>query len=103
MNTDSVDCRRIKPPLNMNTKPGDFAWDFDDERLGGSRGDDEHWLYIHLPGETTRGAIKVKRGAPGGKRVWGWDGNEDKPSLTPSILHLEVWHGHLINGRLVSC
>lgn len=101
-NRDSIDAKRVFPPLN-DSHPGDFCWDFDDESLGGKRTDETHWLYIHLPGEQHRGAIQVRRGAPGGNRVWGWDGNEDKPTLQPSIHHVGVWHGHLVAGRLVSC
>lgn len=46
---------------------------------------------------------------------WKWDGNEQRPTLTPSILsrvgkeggdhsHLEeLWHGYITAGRAVSC
>ena len=32
-----------------------------------------------------------------------WDGNEDKPTITPSIHAVGCWHGWCRNGRLVSC
>jgi hypothetical protein len=35
-----------------------------------------------------------------GKR-WGWDGNEDAPTLTPSIHCIGHWHGWVRNGALV--
>ena len=78
MNNQSVDCRRIKVPLaeDQKTEPGDFAWDFDAPECGGARTDEVHFLYLHLPGEQHWGAIRCKRGAPGGDRIWGWDGNE---------------------------
>ena len=106
MNTESVNLRRIKVPLADGTQiePGDFAWDFDSVETGGDRSQPTHRLYLCLPGE--RGcfeAIDVQRGARGGPRVWGWDGNEDKPTLTPSIHSPGVWHGWLTAGRLVSC
>ena len=48
-----------------------------------------------------------------GSRGWRWDGNLEKPSMEPSILasitwgpdrqYIELWHGFMRNGRLVSC
>lgn len=102
---ESVAGRRIPVPLaeGSKTQPGDFAWDFDaPEILGGKREDEVHFLYVHLPGQSDWGAIRVKRGAPGGDRVWGWDGNEEMPTITPSIWHKGVWHGHMIQGQLRS-
>lgn len=84
-------------------QPGDFCWDFDHERLGGNRDDAELTLYICLPGKTRWTPIHVKRGAPGGDRVWGWDGNEASPTIEPSIHWVGHWHGFLRNGVLVSC
>src|SRR5262245_20984876 len=99
MNTQSVDCRRVPYPLPADHKvqPGDFSWS-PETLKDGSR-----YLYISLPGESSMHAIKVMRSDPGVERVWGWDGNEDKPTLTPSIHSPGVWHGYLRNGRLESC
>ena len=37
-------------------------------------------------------------------KCWGWDGNEDKPSLNPSIAcgipKSSDWHGYMTSGRL---
>ena len=102
MNTNSVDCRRIKElPLKdgQHTQPGDFGWSFD------MPWNDSNtiYLYIHLPGDA-RGwsAIQVQRGQAGGSRVWGWDGNEDHPTITPSINAVGQWHGWLKAGKLIS-
>ena len=106
MNTESVNLRRVKIPLETDSKtePGDFAWDFDMSDYADRKTTSKtHFLYVHLPGETNWGAIEVCEGVPGGDRVWGWDGNEDKPTLTPSIHHVGVWHGFLRAGRLESC
>lgn len=45
-----------------------------------------------------------------GERAWNWNGDRDKPTLTPSILQRaywkgseelqEVWHGFITNGVL---
>lgn len=96
-NRDSCDCRRVPNPLPAEhiTRPGDFSWD--------SEADGKRYLYLCLPGSTHMEAIKVKRGAPGGNRVWGWDGNEETPTIEPSIHAVGSWHGYLRAGRLVSC
>lgn len=92
MNTESVDCRRVSS--NEFTKPGDFRFVEDGGVLH---------LYIWLPGDSGPDAIMVRRGDPGGSRVWGWDGNEERPTVKPSILAPGRWHGWLKNGRLESC
>jgi len=107
MNTESANLNRIKVPVpaGVETKPGDFAWDFDSDKLDGKRDNPTHYIYLILPGMKHMLAIEVRRGAPESqsKRVWGWDGNEDKPTLMPSILVPNEWHGWLRAGRLVSC
>ncbi len=96
-NKESVELRRVPNPLPADhiVRPGDFSWDGEYE---GKR-----YLYLCLPGQVTMEAIKVQRGGPGGSRVWGWDGNEDKPTIEPSIHYQGVWHGYLRAGRLQSC
>jgi hypothetical protein len=78
VNTESVDCRKVKhaqgPEDGGMEKPGDFCFS-----------EDLNTLYIWIPGMSGPDAIRVQKGQPGGSRVWGWDGNEDKPTLTPSI------------------
>lgn len=32
---------------------------------------------------------------------WSWDGNEDSPTLTPSLHAVGVWHGWVKNGELI--
>lgn len=104
---DSCDCRRIKLPREDGeagaTKPGDFAWDTD---LPGATAEEKaaphRTLYLHVPGAGHWSAWPVHRGGTDGPRVWGWDGNEDKPTLAPSLWHQGVWHGHLLAGYLKS-
>jgi hypothetical protein len=85
-----MDCRKVE--FGKMEKPGDFRFD-----------DSFAWIYIWLPGSCSPDAVQIQRGAPGGQRIWGWDGNTDKPTLTPSILAPGQWHGWLLVGRLVSC
>lgn len=90
MNTESVDCRKVK--TGDIQKVGDFCFDEEFEHI-----------YIWIPGMSGPDAIRITKGAPGGPRVWGWDGNKEKPSLSPSIHAPNQWHGYLSAGRLVSC
>ena len=50
------------------------------------------------------GAISVNTGEKEA-RAWQWDGNVDKPTLSPSIQKTWGcrWHGHLVNGEWVPC
>lgn len=78
--------------------PGCFQWEKPDPASA------PRFLYIVLPGGSgSFDAIQVQHGGPGGPRVWGWDGNVEKPTLQPSIHWVGVWHGFLENGRLRSC
>ena len=93
MNNQSIDCRKVTWGEADNFKgPGDFCFS-----------EDFSHIYVWLPGCSGQDAIAINRGAPGGPRVWGWDGNENKPTLTPSIHALGQWHGFLTAGRLCSC
>lgn len=33
--------------------------------------------------------------------MWSWDGNEDAPTLTPSLHAVGVWHGWVRYGQLL--
>lgn len=73
-------------------QPGDFCFD-----------EDLTHLYIILPGTRHPDALKIRKGPPGGERVWGWNGNTEAPTLEPSIHSPSEWHGYLRAGRLESC
>lgn len=96
-NKESCDCVRVPNPLpeDFEVKPGHFSWDTDFK-------EGHRYLYLCLPGESQMTAIEVRLGGPGGDRVWGWDGNEDKPTVEPSIHWVGHWHGFLRQGRLES-
>ena len=47
--------------------------------------------------------IRISRTPNNNPRVWTWNGNEDKPSLTPSLHWPGHWHGYLTDGVLKSC
>lgn len=43
---------------------------------------------------------KPRRGIDAGgiQATWEWDGNREAPTLTPSIHHIDHWHGFLTKG-----
>ena len=97
MNTESLDCRKVQygttPDKGGIEKPGDFCF-----------AEDFSYIYVWLPGRLDGpSALQIQKGSPGGPRVWGWNGDAEKPSITPSIHAVGQWHGYLTNGRLVSC
>ena len=61
-------------------------------------------LFMKLP-EADLVIINVER--PGQEKPpspsWSWDGNTEKPTLSPSIHVIGFWHGWLRSGRFVSC
>jgi len=95
MNTESVNCRRVADYDSVEG-PGDFYF----KPVQGMNG--ETCLYVMLPGRTFI-CIGVARGPSTAPKVWGWDGNEDTPTLTPSIHAIDHWQGFLTAGRLQSC
>lgn len=88
MNRESITTRKAQVPA----QPGDFCFD-----------DEHRHIYVCLPGRTAPDAIPIQKGAPGGTRIWGWDGNTETPTLTPSIEDKGHWHGFLRAGKLESC
>lgn len=90
MNTSSIETRRVK--FGEMSQPGDFTFD-----------DDFSHIYLWLPGLNGPESLQIQRGESDKDRIWGWDGNEDKPTLTPSIQTIGHWHGFLRAGRLESC
>lgn len=86
-------------------RPGD--WCFDSRPAGSSAFIDEQHriLYIWLPGSSGPDALRVttsKTEPATDARLWWWDGNEEAPTLDPSIAP-PGWHGYLRAGRLESC
>lgn len=50
------------------------------------------------------GMIRVAHGEkPPGDRTWAWDGNFEKPTLTPSINCHACWHGFMQAGLFSEC
>lgn len=85
---------------HYNLKPGD--WNF--TNLGD---ESKTWIWFGCPcGDGELAGIPVKKGSHHSQeKAWGWNGDEEKPTLTPSIQRMGGcnWHGYLTNGEFKSC
>ncbi len=102
MKFQSCDCRRVDPPAEYDDiyklEVGDFYWH-------------DGKCYVRLPADGrgyNRGLPVYRGGEPKPASVaWQWDGDPDRPTLTPSIRALDgdetVWHGYMTAGRLEAC
>lgn len=98
MNTGSCDMKRRDPPAEVwELEVGEFCFEVDDKG--------QRWFNCTLPGEThCRIPVRpvLTPGINGG-HSWEWDGNEDKPTLHPSVHCVGSWHGWIKAGRMESC
>jgi len=90
-----IPMRRVEDYQDV-VMPGDFYWS-----LNVSEWPPVRYIGIKLPGG---GFCNIRINVP---RGWTWDGNEDAPTLTPSIFHepqggLHSWHGFATAGKLVA-
>lgn len=108
----SVDCRRVPSDTDLWTvdvPEGSFWW----YRQGHNN---ETWraLWVKMPYDVAQNAhrwhnLRVREaGKPRPPEpFWEWDGDENKPTLTPSIgcgpKDDHNWHGYLTAGRLEAC
>ena len=101
--------RDVRTPAH-ELEPGDFVWvqvSTDEHPLG------EPYLVYRTPDHdmiytayvTTDPAKQDKSGTSG--RLWWWNGDRDKPTLTPSIGVPATppyrWHGFLEDGAWRAC
>lgn len=100
---DSCDMVRVADDEAVwNGPPGAFAW-ATMERDGVAY----RVLWFRDPRGIV-GCIPVEPLPPGGREAWGghswaWDGNEDRPTLRPSLLRRGGWHGYVTAGRMQAC
>lgn len=66
------------------------------------QGDGLPALMLVLP-EGSKTYLPLNRGASNGPQVWGWDGDENAPTIVPSIHYQGYWHGFMEKGYLRSC
>ena len=91
--------RRVEDIFNAaDAQPGDF--DLVRDRTGAYRS-----MGFRCPACATVAALTLHRvgePAPGDRGpVWQWNGGEDRPTLTPSVIHAGTcgWHGWLREGQ----
>lgn len=66
--------------------------------------DGHRWLWFCCPGPCkTVTAIALRPTRPDVAQSWEFDGNDEAPTLTPSINHVGCWHGWLSEGVFSSC
>lgn len=97
MNTDSCDMIRCGSEEAVEAgPPGSF---FIETFASGHKG-----MWHRLP-DGNYGYLALRPVAPGQEKhpSWQWDGNEDKPTLHPSVHLPGRWHGWFTAGRMVSC
>jgi hypothetical protein len=98
MNTESCDMVRVERHESIwDLKEGEFHFSVDEHG--------QRFFVCMLPGQTACSIPIRPVVTPGlnGGHSWEWDGNEDKPTLMPSINATGSWHGWVRAGRMVSC
>lgn len=96
MNTDSCDMIRCASDDEVDLgPPGSF---FIETMESGQLA-----MWHKLP-DGNCGLIRLRPTVSGDAHPsWEWDGNHDKPTLTPSVHAPGRWHGWFTSGRMVSC
>ena len=72
--------------------PGDFKWHYENDIP-------THLTFLCPCGCGAFGGVRVS-----GEHAWGWNGDLENPTTTPSIRFLSgcEWHGYLTNGIFIS-
>lgn len=59
----------------------------------------QRWFWFKCPGSCGQvSAIALRPVVKASGHSWEFDGNEDAPTLSPSINHVGCWHGFLRGG-----
>lgn len=97
MNTDSCDMVRVADDdAVLAGGPGSFCIH--------TESDGQRFIACRLPdGCFIEIAITPLVAGQHPQPTWDWDGNLDRPTLTPSVHTHGHWHGHFQAGRMVSC
>ena len=87
----SIPGRRVEGVKPWHLKEGDFY--FCKRTLPDDTVVDVIWMYPPCDGEESPySSVELNT-----ERGWVWNGNEDKPTLSPSI-ESQYWHGYLEDG-----
>lgn len=111
-NKDSCDMVRvdaIDQLYGAGARPGMFFWGVG---IATKKGKEKRYrLCWHILPDGSLGSIPIEpipdcaraHWTHGGKcHTWQWDGNEDRPTLRPSVHFRGHWHGHFTAGRMRS-
>lgn len=77
-------------------------WDTDDHPHAGDWFVSEGEIYVILP-RAGMACLPLTTHLPHPAARWGYDGNADAPTLSPSIHSPGKWHGFMRAGTLESC
>jgi hypothetical protein len=89
----------------MFGQPGDFCID----ELTADDGRARLYIWAKLPGGGFCSLPIAINEKPAESPSWIWDGNGERPTLSPSVWHAPrtaatyEWHGFIRNGRMESC
>jgi hypothetical protein len=92
--TQPVRAKRVSDIDAVRAEPGAFEFYADADRFPAGM------IYCCPCGCGATGALRFR---PAVSPSWQWDGNEDAPTLSPSVHHVGHWHGWLRNGVWESC
>jgi hypothetical protein len=87
------------PQVRDTVQKGDFEIT-KDEATG------QRWFWFKCPGacgQVSAIALRPVVKPTPGQHSWEFDGNEEAPTLSPSINHVGCWHGFLRAGVFTSC
>lgn len=94
--------------MNNRSATGQRRLDFDDFLDNSEDGDwyirpdDPRGVWLNVPGVGCTYFTTTEPQAWNGAK-WSWNGDYDKPTLTPSLNIIGQWHGWLREGQLISC
>jgi len=58
-------------------------------------------IFLWIPGDSCPANLPCWD--TGSNAWWTLSGTDDKPTLSPSILSPNIWHGYLTNGEFTPC
>jgi len=114
-NKDSCDMKRLTPEewdAQSIFLPGTFSWGTTVVEEGDARYECRHLKHVLPSGDIGTIQIepvpiqikeRIKHGNPPKAHTWACDGNEEKPTLQPSVWLKGRWHGYFRAGRMESC
>ena len=89
-----IEMHRKKIYMDVSS-PGDFMW----ASIAGQKD-----IILAVPSKNEIGfaiarlPVTTEAASDG---VWHWDGDEERPTLSPSVHTLGHWHGWVRNGQMV--